>query len=100
MTGGEWLSIHEPVLPADGLTCCRLKQIDSPAEIKGEREGVYSRTCSPTCVCIMHEHSTCKLKVRCFRRGTMLYVVVKRIIKIMTRGHKQVNVGIFLKRQS
>ena len=27
----------------------------------------------------------------------MLYVVVKRTIKIMTLGHKQVNVGIFFK---
>ena len=38
MAGGEWLSIHEPILPADGLMCCRLKQIDSPAERKSERE--------------------------------------------------------------
>ena len=59
MTGGEWLSIHEPILPADGLTCFRLKQIDSPAERKRERESerererererecVFSTTCFP-----------------------------------------------------
>ena len=53
MTGGDWLSVHEPVLPADGLTCCRLKQIDSPAQ---RERGVYN-------VFFSHARALCPLIV-------------------------------------
>ena len=54
---------------------------------------------SPTCVCIMHEHSTCKMKCALFqeRNNVVRCSQANNKNTIMTRGHKQVNVGIFFK---
>ena len=82
---GDWLSLHEPVRPADGLICCRLKQINIPRQREGERQrGGVQRVSAHACaLCTSILHVGCVSSVVAGDEQCNVVRLVRRIIKIL-----------------